>query len=154
MMATLPALPVDETRYLTVAWEMRLSGDWLLPTLNGEPYSHKAPLLFWLINLVWSALGPSVWSARLVPVAATAAVFVLTWRLGRELFADRGAGVTSLAVVLLAGPATFVYGAFLCDRGPGPAITHMVLLTDARQVNDELLALVRNAHHRVNGARQ
>ncbi len=39
-------------------------------------------------------------------------------------------------------------------RGPGPAITHMVLLTDARQVNDDLLALVRSAHHRVNGARQ
>ena len=39
-------------------------------------------------------------------------------------------------------------------RGPGPAITHMVLLTDARQVNDELLALVRSANHRVNGARQ
>jgi hypothetical protein len=30
----------------------------------------------------------------------------------------------------------------------------MVLLTDARQVNDELLALVRSANHRVNGARQ
>jgi hypothetical protein len=39
-------------------------------------------------------------------------------------------------------------------RGPGPAITHMILLTDARQVNDELLALVRSANHRVNGARQ
>jgi len=39
-------------------------------------------------------------------------------------------------------------------RGPGPAITHMVLLTDARQVNDGLMALVRAAHHRVNGAGQ
>jgi uncharacterized protein DUF5655 len=39
-------------------------------------------------------------------------------------------------------------------RGPGPAITHMVLLTDARQMNDELLALIRTANHRVNGAGQ
>jgi hypothetical protein len=39
-------------------------------------------------------------------------------------------------------------------RGPGPAITHMVLLTDARQVNEELLAMVRAANHRVNGAGQ
>jgi len=39
-------------------------------------------------------------------------------------------------------------------RGPGPAITHMVVLTDARQVNDELLALVRAANHRVNGTGQ
>jgi hypothetical protein len=39
-------------------------------------------------------------------------------------------------------------------RGPGPAITHMVVLTDARQVNDALLALVRSANQRVNGAGQ
>jgi hypothetical protein len=35
-------------------------------------------------------------------------------------------------------------------RGPGPAITHMVVLTDARQVDDDLLALVRSANARVN----
>jgi uncharacterized protein DUF5655/uncharacterized protein DUF4287 len=39
-------------------------------------------------------------------------------------------------------------------RGPGPAISHMVVLTDARQVNEELLALLRAANHRVNGAGQ
>jgi hypothetical protein len=39
-------------------------------------------------------------------------------------------------------------------RGPGPAITHMIVLTDARQVDERLLALVRAAHHRVNGAGQ
>jgi hypothetical protein len=39
-------------------------------------------------------------------------------------------------------------------RGPGPAITHMAVLTDARQVSDELLALVRAANHRVNGTGQ
>jgi hypothetical protein len=39
-------------------------------------------------------------------------------------------------------------------RGPGPAITHMVLLTDARQVSGELLALVKAANQRVNGAGQ
>jgi hypothetical protein len=36
-------------------------------------------------------------------------------------------------------------------RGPGPAITHMVVLTDARQVNDDLIALLRAANSRVNG---
>jgi len=35
-------------------------------------------------------------------------------------------------------------------RGPGPAITHMLVLTDARQVNEDLLALVRTANKRVN----
>jgi hypothetical protein len=36
-------------------------------------------------------------------------------------------------------------------KGPGAAITHMVVLTDARQVNDQLLALIRSANSRVNG---
>ena len=35
-------------------------------------------------------------------------------------------------------------------KGPGPAITHMAVLTDARQVNEELLAAVRAASARVN----
>jgi hypothetical protein len=45
-----PLWPVDETRYASVAWEMWLRGDFLVPYINGEPYSHKPPLLFWLIH--------------------------------------------------------------------------------------------------------
>lgn len=37
-------------------------------------------------------------------------------------------------------------------RGPGPTITHMVVLTDARQVDDDLLALIGHANRRVNPA--
>ena len=36
-----PILPVDETRYVGVAWEMWLRDDFLVPHLNGDPYSHK-----------------------------------------------------------------------------------------------------------------
>jgi hypothetical protein len=36
-------------------------------------------------------------------------------------------------------------------RGPGPNITHMVVLTDARMVNADLLNLIKAAHVRVNG---
>jgi hypothetical protein len=35
-------------------------------------------------------------------------------------------------------------------RGPGPAITHMIVLTDARQVDDDLLALIESARRRAN----
>lgn len=35
-------------------------------------------------------------------------------------------------------------------KGPGPAISHMAVLTDARQVNSELLKLVETANGRVN----
>lgn len=36
-------------------------------------------------------------------------------------------------------------------KGPGKAITHMAVLTDARQVNADLLALLASANARVNG---
>jgi hypothetical protein len=36
-------------------------------------------------------------------------------------------------------------------KGPGPAITHMVVLTDAREVNADLMGLVHAANARVNG---
>jgi len=54
-----PLFPVDETRYLTVAWEMFSNHNWILPTLNGIPYHHKPPVLFWLINLMWGIFGVS-----------------------------------------------------------------------------------------------
>ena len=43
-LALRPLLPIDETRYLTVAWEMWLDGSYLVPHLNGEIYTHKPPL--------------------------------------------------------------------------------------------------------------
>ena len=73
-----PLWPVDETRYASVAWEMWLRGDFLVPHINGEPYSHKPPLLFWLIQLGWGLFGINDWWPRLVaPLCALAAVPLL-----------------------------------------------------------------------------
>ena len=52
-----PLMPIDETRYVGVAWDMWLRGDWLVPQLNGRPYPDKPPLLFWLIKLGWGVFG-------------------------------------------------------------------------------------------------
>lgn len=106
----LPAFPVDETRYLTVAWEMRATGSWSLPTLNFEPYSHKPPLLFWLINASWSAFGLGVWQARLVGVGATVVVLVLTHGLDRRLAPARTSGPALSALMLLGLPLFIVLG--------------------------------------------
>jgi len=61
-----PLLPVDETRYLAVAWEMWRDGNFIVPHLNGMTYSHKPPLLFWLMHLGWSIFGVNDWWPRLV----------------------------------------------------------------------------------------
>lgn len=64
-------IPIDETRYLSVAWEMWLRDDFLVPYLNGQAYSHKPPMLFWLIHLVWAIWGVGDVCARMVgPIAA------------------------------------------------------------------------------------
>ena len=83
-----PLWPVDETRYAAVAWEMWLRGDFLVPWVNGEPYSHKPPLLFWLIHLGWGAFGVNDWWPRLVaPLCALASV-PLMLRLARLLWPE------------------------------------------------------------------
>jgi len=56
-LSTRTYFPIDETRYVGVAWEMWLRGDFLVPHLNGEPYSHKPPLLFWLFQAGWWLFG-------------------------------------------------------------------------------------------------
>ena len=103
-----PAFPVDETRYLTVAWEMR-HGHWILPLLNGRPYSQKPPLLFWLINLLWTATGPCVWAARAVCFLFSVGVLILTRKLAKALFPARS-GLYDIAPLLaLASPLFLVF---------------------------------------------
>jgi len=95
-----PLLPVDETRYLAVAWEMHNSGDYLVPHLNGQAYSHKPPVLFWLVNLAWSITGVAGWSARLIGPIFGAAGLVLASRLARRLWPER-TGVEAAAPLVL-----------------------------------------------------
>jgi 4-amino-4-deoxy-L-arabinose transferase-like glycosyltransferase len=59
------ALP-DEGRYAEVGRWMALSGDWLTPRLDGIPFFHKPPLLYWFEAAAMTALGASPWVARLV----------------------------------------------------------------------------------------
>lgn len=81
-----PALPVDETRYLAVAWEMWTSGNYLVPHLNGLPYHHKPPLLFWLMNLGWMVFGVSETWGRLVAPLFALGSLLLSARLAQHLF--------------------------------------------------------------------
>lgn len=105
-----PLLPVDETRYLTVAWEMHRDGGYLVPHLNGAIYGHKPPLLFWLINLVLALTGVSEGAARLVAPAFGVLAVALTWRLGNRLFPERE-GLGARAALVLATTGFFaLYG--------------------------------------------
>jgi 4-amino-4-deoxy-L-arabinose transferase-like glycosyltransferase len=83
-----PALPIDETRYLDVAWEMHVRGDFLHLTRNFASYTHKPPLLFWVINLIWAIFGVSDYAARLAGPAFAVGSVLVTGRLARVLWPD------------------------------------------------------------------
>jgi len=100
--ATRPLLPLIETRSLAVAWEMWRAGEFLVPQLNGEPYSHKPPLLLWLIHLGWWLLGVNEWWPRVVAPLAALGTVALTYRLGRRLWPEH-AKAAALPPWILAG---------------------------------------------------
>lgn len=96
-----PPIPIDETRYLTAAWEMFNSGQWLVPTVNGAWYSDKSPLLFWLIAGGWKIVGVHTWVARVEALIVAACMLLTLRRLAARLGMDaRGADT---AMWLLAG---------------------------------------------------
>lgn len=81
-----PLVPIDETRYAAVAWDMWSNGHWLVPQLNGEPYSHKPPLLFWLIQLGWALAGVGDAVPRAVTALFALLNLPLTALLARRLW--------------------------------------------------------------------
>ena len=84
-----PLLPIDETRYLSVAWEMWRRADWVVPYLNGAPYGDKPPLLFWGILAGWRVFGVNDWSPRLLPPFFGLASTLLLANLARRLSPER-----------------------------------------------------------------
>ena len=74
--AYLPALGtrplrLEEGRRATPAREMLQSGNYVVPTLYGEPYLNKPPLFFWLVASASSMTGGvNEWSDRLPSVIA------------------------------------------------------------------------------------
>lgn len=99
-MLTRPMTPIDETRYVGVAWEMWLRGDFLVPFKNGEPYSHKPPLMMWMFQAGWAVLGVNEWWPRLVSPLFSAGGILLTLGLAKRLWPERS-DVGGHAVVVL-----------------------------------------------------
>ncbi len=121
-----PIMPVDETRYLSVAWEMWHHGNFLVPYADGVPYSQKPPLLFYLIHVGWAIFGVNEWSARLTgPFFALLDLF-LTARLARLLWPGRDAISLRVPFVLLAFPIWAVFSTLtMFDM----VLTFFILLT-------------------------
>jgi 4-amino-4-deoxy-L-arabinose transferase-like glycosyltransferase len=81
----------DEPRYAQIAREMLARHDWVVPTLNGQPWLEKPVLLYWKEAAAYRVFGLEDWAARL-PAAFFASALVLAvfcfmrrFRFGSEL---------------------------------------------------------------------
>ncbi len=95
-------IPIDETRYLSVAWEMWQRGDFLVPYLNGHTYSHKPPLLFWLFESGWFLFGVNEWWPRLVGPLCALGNLIMVRRLAAKLWPENEVAALSAPWILLA----------------------------------------------------
>ncbi|MBF2059826.1 ArnT family glycosyltransferase [Fischerella thermalis] len=76
------------------------SMSWLYPTLGGEPYHNKPPLMHLLIAGAYSLGGVNEWTARLPGSILTALSVPLLYCVGREIFRQRSCAVYSALVYL------------------------------------------------------
>jgi 4-amino-4-deoxy-L-arabinose transferase-like glycosyltransferase len=101
----LPDWEGTEGRRVQIAREMAAAGEWLVPTLGGEPTWAKPPLHYWLLMVSERCFGTSRGVARLPSVlsifAAAMTAFVLLRRRHDERTAWLGAGAILTSPVVL-----------------------------------------------------
>ncbi|GIW72580.1 MAG: hypothetical protein KatS3mg102_2122 [Planctomycetota bacterium] len=88
----------DEPRYCEVAREMAVTGEVLVPHLNGEVYGEKPPLFFALAAAAGRATGSYVLGGRLVSLLAVMLVCAVLVALGRTLFGEARTGLLAAAL--------------------------------------------------------
>lgn len=96
----------DESTYAQVAHEM-LGKDWslrMMPTLWGQPFFDKPPMLFWLMAFAFEWLGETAFSARLPGALITSATVPLLYLLAVELMGKRDRALWAALVYLLLLP--------------------------------------------------
>jgi len=108
VLAALRPLAVpDEGRYGEISRWMLVSGDWLIPRLNGLPLFHKPPLSHWLQAASMSVFGVSPWAARLpgalLALLMVAGLYAAARRLLDEAVARRAALMLATSVAVLLG---------------------------------------------------
>jgi 4-amino-4-deoxy-L-arabinose transferase-like glycosyltransferase len=102
-----PLAVPDEGRYGEMGRWMLQSGDWLTPRLNGIPFFHKPPYLYWLEAVALAAFGVHVWAVRLVP-ALHAGLMLLVMYLSVRQFATEV--IARRAVWMLGTSLSFLMG--------------------------------------------
>ena len=98
-----------EPRYGEIARVMFAKGEWLVPTINGDLYTDKPILYFWLVLLLSNLAGAvSEWTVRLPAALGGTAMVLTTYYFGRDFFSAK---VGLIAAVVLATCARMIWEA-------------------------------------------
>jgi 4-amino-4-deoxy-L-arabinose transferase-like glycosyltransferase len=82
----------DETKYGEVIRDMRSAHVFFVPILNGEPFSHKPPVHFWMVDALTHIAGLySLWSFVIPSLVGFAALLLVMVRMTREMLGGEGA---------------------------------------------------------------
>lgn len=92
-------LDPDEGRYSEIPREMRVTGDYITPRLNGVAYFEKPVLHYWLTASAQAFFGENEFSGRFWPALLALAGVGVTALLGRRLY---GPGAALCAALVLA----------------------------------------------------
>jgi len=103
-----PLVGPDEPRYARVAVEMQRAGEWVTPTLQGEPWLEKPPLYYWLAGAAFGVLGETEAAARVPSLVALLLLTGATALFGARLYGS----AAGLHAGFVAGTALlpFAYG--------------------------------------------
>jgi 4-amino-4-deoxy-L-arabinose transferase-like glycosyltransferase len=79
----------DEGFFATAAAEMHRRNDWIVPTFNEELFSHKPPLMFWMMRAGYAMFGVNELGSRFGSAVFGVLTALLVYHLGRILFSPR-----------------------------------------------------------------
>ncbi|ENU5815518.1 ArnT family glycosyltransferase [Vibrio fluvialis] len=108
-----PIFPIDETRYVSVAWEMWLDNNWLVPHINGATYDHKPPFMFWLFSSIWALFGTSETVTRMVVPGFSLINLYLVSKLAQKVYPDSPQAKWLSPLILISFLGWFLYSGMI-----------------------------------------
>jgi 4-amino-4-deoxy-L-arabinose transferase len=106
-----PIILPDESRYAEIPREMIVSGDWIVPHLDGLRYFEKPVMGYWLNALSIKLFGENAFAVRFPSALATGIsaiiIFLLVYRFAGEITTAIAAALIFLTSFIVYGIGTF-----------------------------------------------
>jgi 4-amino-4-deoxy-L-arabinose transferase-like glycosyltransferase len=118
----------DEPRYASIGRAMAVSGDWITPRLDGQPWFEKPPLNYWLTASGTLLHLPGEWAARLPQALLSVAFLCFFFGVLAREFSPRLAVAATAILATAAGWMAYSF-AGLTDLPMSAALGAAVLVT-------------------------